>query len=333
MLPVAALVGRLLAAPVASAALRGGAKLAARAAVRMPALARVGRGAEKLGERAAATVRQPPLSVLRQPPRPGQVPEPNWVQKLIGQRQPTTGESPSSFRSLLNRIAQPQKVEIRQAAAPTRMDWGAKDLFKRAFTREGMTSPQELLRQDQERAAEGQAQTNEEAQPRYFGMIAKTSLALVGGLGAAVKAVHAFGNAMLAERASLAKYSGQIAAAMGRLEVRRMGLAIQSAQRTSRTTKDLAGAVGDLETQMQPMKDAFTNIKNAWVVGASTIAGSLMKAVNKTGLFDAINKALGGGAPQQMMPIQTLINDIASGKFSGRKNPGPRNPEPARRNW
>lgn len=314
MLPVAGLVARLLAAPVASAALRGGARMAAKAAVRMPALARIGRGAEKLGERAAEAIRQPPQTVLRQPPRPG--------------------ESPSMFRSLLNRIAQPQKVEVRQAAAPVRMDWGAKDLFKRAFTREGMMSPQELLRQDQERAAaQQQAQTNEESQPRYFGMIAKTSLALVGGLGAAVKAVHAFGNAMLAERSSLAKYSGQIAAAMGRLEVRRMGLAIQSAQRTGRTTKDLAGAVGDLETNLQPMKDAFTNIKNAWVIGASTIASSLMKAINKTGLFDAINKALGGNQPQQMMPIQTLINDIASGKFSGRKNPGPRNPEPARRNW
>ncbi len=89
--------------------------------------------------------------------------------------------------------------------------------------------------------------------------------ALVGATGAlvglTVAGVH-LGRQQLESQFQLSKYSGQIGLAQARMQAHEMKLSIQSAGATAGTTQALADAVMELDTELQPLKDLWTNVLN-----------------------------------------------------------------------
>ena len=209
------------------------------------------------------------------------------------------------------------------------------NLYKMAFTPQGMANAATIVAQHRSTQPRG------EDQPSLGGMalstLARSAISLTGIFGATGKAAHAFANVMLNSQATLAKYSGQIAGALGGLEVRRMRIAAGSARRTAGSTAYLAKSTGQFEENFAPIKDFMTNVKN---VALGTILGGInaaiegMKQIFET---DAQTKKRHEKERAEKAAQSTInrdfINGIAAGKFSGRKNPGPRNPEPIRRGW
>ena len=164
-----------------------------------------------------------------------------------------------------------------------------------------------------------------------FGMIykgAKKVIEVFVMLGAAVVAVKAFNDAVLAAKRNLKEYSGTVAEGFARLEHQARQLAVVRGKELQTANSMMFKSSMELEDALAPVANDIERIKTTFAVGMNKITVWFLKIIDATQVLDriadwteSIAKWFGwegdvddDKAPQEL--YQEMVGMIASGDFT-----------------
>lgn len=133
--------------------------------------------------------------------------------------------------------------------------------------------------------------------------------------------IEIWGEGLLKTMEPLRRFNGQLSIAFARLDRQRLIQDREFARGTSGSTSALAGALGGLSKELQPLRRMGTTYTNVGGIIVAHLAKLGLQALRQTEIMKTLETVakmieawLGFGAPG---PWQKFLDDVGDGKFSG----------------
>lgn len=167
--------------------------------------------------------------------------------------------------------------------------------------------------------------------PQQMGIGTKTAIAL-GGMGLTLKLGDAIKNwteSLVESQRELARFSPSIARAVALLDRQQLQLSRQSAQATGGSTMFATKGLMGLKSEMQPLLDTATTIKNilaGTLVRGMSLAVTAIRYHPVVGMIEKIAKAaewfLGNQKPENP-PLADFVNSVLKNQMGKPRNKRP----------